>query len=44
MDFNFLKERLGRILKLVSEDYKVADEPKKSLKGITTVIERAPKQ
>ncbi len=43
MDFNFLKERLGRILKLVSEDYKVADEPKKSLKGITTVIERAPK-
>lgn len=41
MDFNFLKERLGRILKLVSEEYKVADEPKKSLKGITTVIEKA---
>lgn len=44
MDFNFLKERLGRILKLVSEEYKVADEPKKSLKGITTVIERAAKK
>lgn len=44
MDFNFLKERLGRVLKLISEEYKVADEAKKSLKGITTVIERAPKQ
>ncbi len=43
MDFNFLKERLGRILKLVSEDYRVADEPKKSPKGLTTVIEKAPK-
>ncbi len=43
MDFNFLKERLNRILKLVSEEYRVADEPKKSLKGITTVIERATK-
>ncbi len=42
MDFNFLKERLGRILKLVSENYKVAEEPKKSPKGITTVIEKAP--
>lgn len=44
MDFNFLKERLDRILKLVSEDFKVADEAKKSLKGITTVIERAPQK
>lgn len=43
MDFNFLKERLGRILKLVSEEYRVADEAKKSLKGITTVIERTAK-
>jgi len=43
MDFNFLKERLDRILKLVSEDYKVADEAKKSPKGITTVIEKAGK-
>lgn len=42
MDFNFLKERLGRILKLVSEDFKIAEEAKKSMKGITTVIERAP--
>lgn len=44
MDFKFLKERLDRILKLVSEDFKVADEAKKSLKGITTVIERAPQK
>lgn len=43
MDFNFLKERMGRILKLVSEEYKIADDAKKSLKGITTIIERAPK-
>ncbi len=41
MDFNFLKERLDRILKLVSEDFKVAEEAKKSPKGITTVIEKA---
>ena len=33
MDFNFLKERLGRILKLVTEEYKVADEAKKKPKG-----------
>lgn len=43
MDFNFLKERLGRILRLVSETYRIADEAKKSPKGITTVIERAGK-
>jgi len=41
LDKDFLKERLERILKLVSVEYKIAEEPKKSLKGLTTVIERA---
>jgi len=40
MDFNFLKERLERILHLISEEYKVAEAPKKGLKGLTVVIER----
>ncbi len=41
MDIKFLKERLDRILILITEQYKIADEPKKSLKGLTTVIEKA---
>ncbi|MBN2094097.1 MAG: translation initiation factor IF-3 [Candidatus Zambryskibacteria bacterium] len=41
MDKNFLKERLERIFKLIPEDFKVTEEPKKSTKGLTTVIERA---
>jgi translation initiation factor IF-3 len=40
LDQNFLKERLERILKLITEDYK-AEEPKKTPKGWTTIIERA---
>ena len=40
MDVKFLKERLDRVLKLVSVEYKIADEPKKSLKGLTTIIEK----
>lgn len=43
LDFKFLKERLDRLLKLITVDYIVADSPKKSLKGITTLIERAKK-
>ena len=43
MDFNFLKERLGRILKLITEDYKISDGPSKSMKGITVMIERGSK-
>lgn len=39
----FLKERLGRVLKLITEDYKVATPPAKSLKGLTVIIERAKK-
>ena len=41
MDFNFLNERLDRILKLITEKYKVAEAPKKGLKGLTMVIEKA---
>ncbi len=40
MDFKFLTERLDRILKLITEKYKVAEAPKKGLKGLTMVIER----
>ena len=40
MDLNFLKERMERVLKLITEEYKVADEAKKSPKGLSVVIER----
>ena len=41
LDEKFLKERLERMLKFVTVEYKIADPAKKSPKGITTVIERA---
>jgi translation initiation factor IF-3 len=40
MKEDFLKERLDRVLVLVSEAYKIADGPKKSPKGWTVVLER----
>ena len=40
MKFDFLKERLERILKLVSEEYKIADGPKKSPKGLSLILEK----
>jgi|TARA_Y100000310_G_scaffold327885_1_gene394956 translation initiation factor IF-3 len=40
MEFNFLKERLLKFLTLITEQYKVADEIKKSPKGLTMVIEK----
>ncbi len=40
MEFNFLKERLERILKLITVEYKVAQAPLKGPKGLTTIIER----
>lgn len=40
MEQSFLKERLERFLKLIPESYKVADDVKKSPKGLTIVIER----
>jgi translation initiation factor IF-3 len=40
MEPTFLKERLERFLKIIPEEYKIADEIKKSPKGFTTTIER----
>lgn len=40
MEFNFLKERLERILRLVSEEYKIVDGPKKGPKGLTLILEK----
>ncbi len=44
MEFNFLKERLERFLKLIPADYKLAEPIAKSPKGLACVIERAKKQ
>lgn len=41
MDPKFLEERLQRILTLISEEYKIAEKPQKSPKGLTTIIEKA---
>jgi len=41
MDPKFLEERLKRILILITEEYKIAERPQKSPKGMTTIIERA---
>lgn len=38
---DFKKERLDRILKLVAEEYRVAEEPQQSPKGFSIVIEKA---
>lgn len=40
LEKNFLEERLNRILRLITEEYKIADSPKKSPKGLTMIIEK----
>lgn len=40
MEFNFLKERLERFLAIIPESYKIADEIRKSPKGLSIAIER----
>ncbi|MBI1975461.1 MAG: translation initiation factor IF-3 [Candidatus Vogelbacteria bacterium] len=40
MQAGFHQERLDRILRLLTEPYKIADGPKKSPKGLTVIIER----
>jgi translation initiation factor IF-3 len=40
MDLNFLKERLERLLKLVTVEYKVAQDVTKGPKGLSIVIEK----
>ncbi len=37
---SFLNERMSRILKFVTEEYKVAQEPKKGPRGINIIIEK----
>lgn len=41
MDPKFLQERLERLLAFVTEEYKMAEKPQKSPKGLTTIIEKA---
>lgn len=41
LDEKFLRGRFDRLLKLLSVDYKVAEAPKKSPKGMSTLIEKA---
>ena len=41
MDEKFLRERLDRVLHLITEDYKISDAYKKGPKGLTTTIEKA---
>jgi translation initiation factor IF-3 len=40
MEFNFLRERLERFLAIIPESFKIADEIKKSPKGLSVVVER----
>ena len=41
LDPKFLAGRLERLLKFVSESYRIADAPKKSNKGLSAIIEKA---
>ena len=40
LDKKFLEDRMGRMLKLLTVDYRVADGPKKSPKGLTAILEK----
>jgi translation initiation factor IF-3 len=44
MEFKFLKDRLEQFLKLIPQEYKIADPVGKSPKGLSTTLERAKKQ
>jgi len=44
MDINFLKERLNRILVLITEAYHMEREPQKSPKGLSVILDRARKK
>jgi len=39
MEFSFLKDRLERFLAIIPESFKIADEIRKSPKGLTVIIE-----
>ena len=40
MDINFLKERMDRLFKLITTEYRVASEPVKGPKGLSAVLEK----
>jgi len=40
MDISFHKERMDRIFKLITTEYKVVSPPTKGLKGLSTTIEK----
>jgi translation initiation factor IF-3 len=40
MDEKFLRERLDRVLHLITEDYKISDGYKRGPKGLITTIEK----
>jgi translation initiation factor IF-3 len=40
MDEKFLRERLDRVLKLITENFKIAEEVKRGPKGLQLTIER----
>ncbi|PCI28054.1 translation initiation factor IF-3 [Candidatus Wolfebacteria bacterium] len=41
MEKDFLRERMDRMMNLVTEEFKIADGPKKSPKGMTVILEKA---
>ncbi|MEX0673023.1 MAG: translation initiation factor IF-3 [Candidatus Paceibacterota bacterium] len=41
MDQKFLRSRLDRFFNLITEEFKIAQEPKKSPKGLTAILEKA---
>ncbi len=43
MEFDFLKEKLEKFLAIIPESFKIADNIKKSPKGLTTIIEKGKK-
>jgi len=43
-EMDFKKERLKRILDLITQEYRVAEEPKRSPKGVSMVLEPAKKK
>ena len=41
LDKRFLQERMERMLNLIPENFKIADGPKKSLKGLSVVLDKS---
>lgn len=41
LDEKFLKDRMERLLRLITTDFKIAEPAKKSPKGMTVVVEKA---